>query len=146
MSLRSLCLLIMLMALAIITACDLTEPQSNETLVREQLSAFERAFNTKDPAAMMDLVHHGYLHNNLNYWNFNQIWQDRMAQYALLEIREISIVFSGDYATASMRLDFIDPEGGQSYLEPQTNGDISYFYFTGSIWKICGKDYYPGRK
>lgn len=132
-----------LIFLMLLTACDITEPQDNETLVQEQLAAFSRAFNTKDPAAMMELVQPGYLHNNQNYWNFNQIWQDRMAQYALLEIRDISVVFSGDYATVSMRLDFIEPDGGLSYLEPQTNGDISYFYFTGSTWKICGRDYSP---
>lgn len=139
--LRHWCLFGLLAFLLMVTACDVTEPQDNDTLVQEQLASFERAFNLKDPAAMMELVHPGYLHGNMNYWNFNQIWQDRMAQYALLEIRDISVVFVGDYATVSMRLDFIDPDGNQSYLEPQTFGDISYFYYTGSTWKICGRDY-----
>jgi len=76
-------------------------------------------------------------------WNFRELWQDRMGQYALLDISAIQLTFNGDYATVKMVLDFTDPEGNLTLNEPWDSGDLSYFYYNGNSWVICGNQFVP---
>ncbi|HRY83985.1 MAG TPA: hypothetical protein P5533_05060 [Candidatus Cloacimonadota bacterium] len=92
---------------------------------------------------ILDLVHEDYLHNGMTKWNFRELWQDRMGQYALLDISAIQLTFNGDYATVKMVLDFTDPEGNLTLNEPWDSGDLSYFYYNGNSWVICGNQFVP---
>ncbi|PKN76173.1 MAG: hypothetical protein CVU49_02055 [Candidatus Cloacimonetes bacterium HGW-Cloacimonetes-2] len=135
----------LLILLLLLTACGVTEPEDNaQTEIRSILDdiAYAASF-TKDINVIMQNVDNDYLHNGMNSWSLRNLWQDRLARYALLEISNIIFYINGDYARISMRMEFIDPEGGLILEEPLDSGDISYFAYNGQRWVICGKDRVP---
>ena len=134
----------LLLTLLLISSCTLTEPNySPENQIKNSLYDISRWFDNKNLNPILDLVHEDYLHNGMTKWNFRELWQDRMGQYALLDISAIQLTFNGDYATVKMVLDFTDPEGNLTLNEPWDSGDLSYFYYNGNSWVICGNQFVP---
>lgn len=87
---------------------------------------------------IMEHVHQDYYHKGIYAYQLRELWLDRRAQYELLEISVINIDIVGDYATAFMRLTFTTADGTLSYLDPETNGDASYFFYDAGAWKLYG--------
>lgn len=137
-----ICLLLAMGALGL-SSCDITNPEQNaKAEILELLEDIEHYFNYKEIAPILAMLDPEYQHNGMGTWQFRNLWEGRMATWLLLEISEVSVEIDGDYATASMRLKFINPEGEYLLYEPQSSGDISYFFYDGYRWKICGNEYY----
>ena len=139
---RHLSLIILLLLLA---SCKLTKPEySTENQIKNTLYGISNSFNNKDLAPIMNAVHEDYSHNGMIKWNLRELWLDRMARYSLLEINVVQITFNGDYyATVTMVMDFQDAAGNLVLNEPWDSGDISYFYYNGRSWVICGNQFVP---
>lgn len=134
-------LLLPLLLLALLAAsCGLaSSPQElDEGQIKDILYDIESKFNANDIDGLMDHVHSDYYHNSMYGHQLRLRWLDLRARYELLDITDLEVEVEADFATAGMRLTFHSATGDLSYLEPDSVGDISYFYYDDGVWQIIG--------
>ncbi len=135
--------ILLLPFLLLLAACGISSPeQIGEREIEDILYEISQHYNRGDVNGIMAHTSIDYRHDGMQRMQLRQLWLDRMGRYPLLEISEVKVAFSGDYATASFRMSLISSEGTVVSEEPEDNGDLSYFYHDGVAWKLHGNQEY----
>jgi hypothetical protein len=130
--------LLITVLMLILSGCDWTNPDQSETEIRNIVYDVEHDFNWNDIDGIMEHVHPDYLHNGMHSMQLRNAWLNRKADYDLLSCDVDSVLIQGDYATVYMTLTFQNSHGNYAYHEPESFGDISYFYYDQDSWRIYG--------
>lgn len=135
-----------LLALALIllsAGCNrTTSPYYDEDRINDMFYQLERAFNDHDIDAFMQYFHYDYLHKGQTRWLIEQVWQNRMGEYLLIDFQDIEIVVEGDEAIVYFTMKLQNQQETVYTLEPEANGDISYFIYDSYDWYIFGNQRY----
>ncbi len=118
---------------------DTSSPQdADEMEIEEILEDIRYNFNN-DFLDLIMLHYHPSFHHNFDYkYDEELIWEQRLIDYDIMEFQNLQIEFtSTNQATASFTLYFDD----DVFFEPEDHGDLSYFYYDDSEWKICGNNF-----
>jgi hypothetical protein len=119
-------------------SCDVSSPEdADKAEILDILDAIKVSFNQFDLDGIMENYHPDFLHNTDNYIFEENVWQERIAQYYLIDFLDIEIELHYNFATVSftMKLD------EDIFNEPEDHGDVSYFYRELVGWKICGNEF-----
>jgi hypothetical protein len=119
-------------------SCDVSSPEdADKAEILDILDAIKVSFNQFDLDGIMENYHPDFLHNTDNYIFEENVWQERIAQYYLIDFLDIEIELHYNFATVSftMKLD------EDIFNEPEDHGDVSYFYREFEGWKICGNEF-----
>ena len=111
-------------------SCDVSSPkEADKTEILDILDSIKDSFNQVDMPGIMQNYHPDFWHNTDSYAFEEIVWQDRLAQYYLIDFSEITIDLQGGFATANFIMTLYDDKGGSVVSqEPDDHGDISYFY------------------
>ena len=122
-------------------SCNLNSNDDNvqRSRISDVLYRIEDAFNQRNNNAIMQHYHQDFLHNGMNHNGQSFIWSDRMTLYNILDIEIVSIELDGYLALVRMKLSYSDRETKYPpFFEPETSGDLSYFFHERGEWKIYG--------
>jgi len=135
-------LITVLLLAVLLFSCDVSSPKdADKAEIRDILDSIRDSFNQFDQDGIMQHYHPDFWHNTNNYVFEEIVWQERLAQYYLIDFSEITIDTQGDFATANFIMTLYDESGSVVSQEPDDNGDISYFYRELGSWKICGNEF-----
>ena len=115
-----------------------------KSLIRDTLLEIERAFNNKDLDGIMKYYHPDFLHNGAILLDQKWEWQSRFNAYTLIEFDIRDIQINNDEAIVWMTINYYDRVNSTpalTVIEPETIGDLSYFYHTTRQWTILGNQY-----
>ncbi len=111
----------------------------NKSLITEMLEDIRIAFILADLNAIMSHYHSDYFHNGDFFADEEVKWESRLIEYSEIDITDLDIDISGNFAVASFNLDLISENGSSLYQEPSAeNGDLSYLYYENGEWQIFG--------
>jgi len=138
-----LLLLFYLLLSAIFASClsKSNDEKIQKSLIRDIIMEIETAFNRKDLDGIMKHYHVDYLHFGKDFQNQKWEWQSRINDYARIEFDLRNIILSNDYAIVEMIIYYYDRDSiTPSFYtyEPQTSGDLSYFFYNFREWVIFG--------
>lgn len=119
-----------------------TSPYYDEDRIDHILYNLKRAFNDHDIDAFMQYFHYDYLHKGQSRWLIEQVWLNRMGEYLLIDFQDIEIEVDGDEAIVYFTMKLQNQQETVYTLEPEANGDISYFFYDGYDWRIYGNQRY----
>jgi hypothetical protein len=131
-------LITILLFTVLLFSCDVSSPEdADKAEIRDILDSIKDSFNQVDLPGIMQNYHPDFLHNTDNYTFEEIVWEERLAQYYLLDFEDIEIELHDNFATVSftMKLD------EDVFNEPEDHGDVSYFYREFEGWKICGNEF-----
>lgn len=128
--------------LLIISCSDTTSSEDISKMeILDILDEIESAFTFSDIESIMENYHHNFSHlANDSFYNFGSetiVWESRINSYSNIDFLEIDIQINGDTAIASFQFHLDD----EIFPEPETYGDISYFYNSINGWVICGNNF-----
>lgn len=132
---RSISILILVVLLF---SCDVSSPEdADKAEILDILDAIKDSFHQIDLDGIMQNYYINFLHNTDNYTFEENVWQERLNQYFLIDFLDIKIELNDNFATANftMKLD------EDVFNEPEDHGDVSYFYRELGSWKICGNEF-----
>ena len=131
--------LILIFFLAVIIfSCDVSSPDdADKAEILDILDSIKDSFHQIDLSGIMQNYHPDFLHNTNNYVFEENIWQERLNQYFLIDFLDIEIELQYNFATVS----FIMKLDEDVFNEPEDHGDVSYFYREFDGWKICGNEF-----
>ncbi len=132
--------------LLLLMSCDVSSPEdATEMQIKDILYEIGKNYNWGNVAAIMEYVSVDYRHNGMQRMQLEQLWLDRMARYPLMEIKDLRLEISSDYAVAHFTLSLVSSSQTKISQEPGENGDLSYFYHDGYSWKLHGNQEYIKR-
>jgi hypothetical protein len=125
--------------LLFLTSCDTTSPEElDKNEILDILDSIQSNFNFDDLDDIMQYYHPQFSHNGDDFeWERDTIWITRLNDYDNLLFENIEINLNGNYATAHFLMHLDDT----ITIEPDDNGDISYFYRELGSWKLCGTSF-----
>ncbi|MBN1949089.1 MAG: hypothetical protein JW784_05055 [Candidatus Cloacimonetes bacterium] len=132
---------VLTLLLLLVSCSDLTEAGMNdEEQIIAVLENIRLAFNLSDEAAILAEYHPEFLHNGYSLEEEQQLWDSRLNNYVEMSYSDMSVNFSAsNFACVTFILQLLSPDGIDFWQEPSTeNGDLSYFYKSGTGWKIYG--------
>jgi hypothetical protein len=130
---------ILLAAVFLLTGCPhATSADYDESRINSILYDVETAFNNHDIDALMLPFYYNYLHNGMVLWEVREVWLDRMSTYQLMDLQNINITVVDDKATVTFTMKLQNSTETIYTEEPASNGDLSYFFYDGSDWYVCG--------
>lgn len=137
---KSLVLLLTLVSLLILLgSCKSSDPDTiAQNEIRDILYDISTDFNMQNIEGIMDHLHEEYLHKSMISWGFNDLWNDRMTQFNLLEIEVLYIELMDNKAIVHSTNTFISPTHEEILSEPEESGDISYFIRDDGMWLLYG--------
>lgn len=115
---------------------------SSEKEIEDILYQVSQNYNWGNVDAIMAHASLDYRHQGMQRMQLRQLWLDRMAEYPLMEISELKVYLSSDYAVAHFKLSLISSSQTKISQEPEEHGDLSYFYHDGYSWKLYGNQEY----
>ena len=128
-----LCLFLLLFS------CGISDPDTAaERDIRDLIYELGRDFNWNNIDGIMGKMHPEYRHKGMYQMQLRQLWLDRLAQYSLMETSISRVEINGDYAIVFLQATFSSPSGSLTFIEPEDNGDYSYFYYDRGKWWIYG--------
>jgi len=137
-SYRLLVLVCVLSGFMFFSCQDTTSSSYDETRLNEIMYNIKSAFNDHDIDALMQYYDSAYLHDGQSKWEIREVWLDRMAQYLLIDFQSIEVDVQNDRAMVIFRMKLTNATSVVYSDEPQTNGDLSYFSYDNSDWKVFG--------
>jgi len=134
--------LILLLLLFMAASCEISDPDATIRMeIDSILYDIRTGFHQNDIERIMHHVHWEYRHDGMNYYQYRELWQDRMGVWSTFDFENLSINVNGDMLTASFTLRLSNAAGSAVYNEPEDNGDTSYFLYDGNTWKIIGNQH-----
>ncbi len=119
-------------------SCDVSSPEdADKAEILGVLDAIKDSFNQIDLDGIMQNYHPDFLHNTDNFTFEENVWQERINQYFLIDFLDIEIELHDNFSTVS----FIMKLDEDVFNEPVDHGDVSYFYREFEGWKICGNEF-----
>lgn len=131
-------LAVMIIGLLALLSCDAQTQSQDKAEIENIIYDISRDFNWNDIPGIVAYLHPDYRHNGMQGMQFRELWLNRKTTYELLDFVIHDIAISGDYAIVSMQLSFQTSGEDLVYEEPQTSGDISYFYYDQGEWQLYG--------
>ena len=134
--------IIILLALSLPLLSCLTN-HSDETIqksiISDKLQRISESFFRLNSEAIMNLYHPDFLHNGVAFSSQKFVWESRMIYYYMMDIEVISIEIVDDYALARLKVYYYDRQNKQGpFIEPEHNGDFSFFVYDKGDWWIFG--------
>ncbi|MBM4403503.1 MAG: hypothetical protein FJ042_03840 [Candidatus Cloacimonetes bacterium] len=134
--------LIILTLALILTSCEVSDP---DAAIRMEISNILYEIRTgviqNDIGRIMLYVDWDYLHFGMRYFQYRELWLDRMGVWTSVTFDNLSVRVNGDQVVASFIMRLTNAAGTTSSFEPDTNGDTSYFLYDGSSWKLIGNQH-----
>ncbi|MCK4357466.1 MAG: PEGA domain-containing protein [Candidatus Cloacimonetes bacterium] len=97
------------------------------------------AYNSQNVDAIMSFYDGDFLHNNNNYYNERDIWEDRLddpdMKYAY--VSNINVTINGNYAYVTFSLSI-----GSIYVPSYEYDDVAYLRKRSGFWKVYGNQNY----
>ncbi len=136
---------LLLLALLISSSCNLTPNGEDEREIRDIIYNISRDFCWNDVNGIMEYVHPDYRHRGMYDDQLRTLWLERRAEYELLQCQVSHIDFEVNYATVHMEMTFQSSTATLNYLEPETNGDASFFYKENGQWQLYGNQLWSSK-
>lgn len=132
------CITALLLILLLSFACTFDSENQDEKEIRDIIYDISRDFNWNDLGGIMEYVHPNFLHNGMYGFELEQLWQNRKAQYQLLTCQITDVEIDGDFATVFMTMTYESSTATDTFIEPTTHGDASYFHYDAGSWQLFG--------
>ncbi|MBT3169548.1 MAG: hypothetical protein HN952_05685 [Candidatus Cloacimonetes bacterium] len=122
--------------LIILFSCETSSPQDVlEMEIMDIYDTIKESFLVGDLERIMQFYHTDFQHDNDDYDGELTVWQLRRINHETIDFSDIEFGVYDNFVEVSFTLHLDD----ESFVEPETFGDISFFYFTSqNEWKICG--------
>ena len=124
----------------LILSCDVSTPEeAGQAALENALDELELAFNLHHIDEIMVYYSPDYLHNGDDKDDVQLDWEIRLNDYQEMVLDDIVIELNDDRATISFIRRFYD--NGQMVkvlVDPDDNGDMSYWKQEFDEWKIVG--------
>lgn len=134
-------LAVLIIPLLLLSAsCGISSPKdADKREIQDILYEISQDYNWGDIEAMLAHTSIDYRHDGMQRMQLRQLWLDRMGRYPLMEITDVKVSLDGEnYAVAGFRMILISSSETDISVEPEDNGDLSYFYHDGYQWKLHG--------
>ena len=136
-------IIILFLSILILNSCIFSDKESiDKAQILDILKQIEYSFNQFDLEPIMKNYHPDFFHRGKTFYNEESVWIDRKVLYLNLLIDDIKITLDHNFAIVRMKVYFWEyhNEIPIQFIEPEINGDMSYFYFDDYIgeWKIFG--------
>ena len=118
-----------------------TSPHFSEERINNILYNMKKAYNDFDIDTFMQYFHYDYLHNGFNRWMIEQLWLNRMGEYQSIDFQNIIIEVDYNRAIVYFTMQLQNQYETVYTVEPQANGDISYFVFDNYDWRVFGNQH-----
>ncbi|HOE92029.1 MAG TPA: hypothetical protein PLV22_08640 [Candidatus Cloacimonadota bacterium] len=137
-------ILFLLLTLLFLNSC-LTE-LSNEDIAKSQINNvllnIKDGFNELDIAKIMYEYDNDFLHKGKYKFEEKFIWQDRMTAFTYLDISDVHIEIDEDFAVVYFLATYSKYGNQTHFIEPDENGDMSFFRKINGQWKVYGNRQY----
>lgn len=130
--------MLLLLVLPLLLSCQSSSLSQEENEIRNIIYDISHDFSWNDIQCIVDHLHPDYRHNGMQSLQFRELWLNRRASFDLLDCDISGVEIQGDYATVHLRLDFQSATDDLSYDDPQTSGDISFFFYDRGAWQLYG--------
>ena len=133
-------LLISIMAFSLFSCLSKYEDEDvQRSRIADRLQHILEGFNRLDSDMIMTNYHPDFYHYGTDIYTQQFIWLERTITYSSMEIKILSIEILEDYAVARFMVSYKDHANEYGpYLEPEFNGDFSYFYYDKGEWLVYG--------
>ena len=137
-------LVILIIVLFYIQSCNITTSVNEHTQyeIKDILSKIEVDFNFGDIDSLTVFISHNFSHKGRDYNQEIGFWNDLFYQYTNISIKNIEVQrFSYEKAKAVFDLTLSNNTETIELHEPSDDfGDLSFFIYENSKWKLIGKD------
>ncbi len=135
--------LILMLLLFMVASCEVSDPDAAIRMeIDNILYDIRSGLIQNDIGKIMLHVDWDYLHFGMRYYQYRELWLDRMGTWTSVSFDNLSVKVNGDHVTASFIMRLSNAAQTLSTYEPETNGDTSYFLYDGSTWKIIGNQHH----
>lgn len=133
---------ICLLFLFLLAGCkDSTSNNYDETRINEIMYNIKSAYNDNDIDALMQYFHTDYLHNGQSRWEIKEVWLNRKAEFPIIDFQNTELSIHDDIAVVSFRMKLSKSTEDVYSDEPADHGDLSYFIYDNSDWKVYGNQH-----
>jgi len=129
---------LLLLSSLFLASCESDPTAADEYEIRNIIYDISRDFSWGEINGIMAHVHPDFRHKGMYSAELLQLWQNRRAQYELLDCDVSDVEINYDRATVFMTMTFQSAGATYSYSEPETSGDASYFFYDGGSWQLYG--------
>ncbi len=131
--------LLILLLLVALFSCETSSPEDIiEMEIWDIYDTMKEAFLVGDLDGIMQFYHTDFQHENDDYDRELIVWELRMINHETIDFSELEFVIYDNFVEVSFMLKLDD----EIFTEPETFGDISFFYLTlQDEWKICGNNF-----
>ncbi len=134
--------LILMLLLLLAASCEVSDPDAAIRMeIDNILYDIRIGLIQNDIGRIMLHVDGDYLHFGMRFYQYRELWLDRMGIWTSVSFDNLSVKVNGDQVTASFIMRLSNAAQTLSTYEPETNGDTSYFLYDGSSWKIIGNQH-----
>ncbi|HQC58882.1 MAG TPA: hypothetical protein PK707_04525 [Candidatus Syntrophosphaera thermopropionivorans] len=130
--------ILLLLIIISLCACDTNSTKPDEEEIRNIIYDISRDFCWNDINGIMEYVHKDFRHNGMYRDELRLLWNERRNKYQLLQCDISQIYIHNEYATVFMTMTYQSATETVTFLEPDTFGDASYYYFDKGRWQIYG--------
>ncbi len=129
----------LLLAALLLAGCLATTNSVNdEAEINTVLYKVKQAFINHDINTFMLCFHSDYLHEGMPLWQVRALWQDRMAEFLLIDFQNVRIEVEDYEAVVSFTMKLQKANTTVYSEEPADHGDLSYFIYDNNKWSVYG--------
>ena len=141
---KRLIFIFILSILFFVTSCTGDDDNVQKSIIRDILQEIQISFFQKDSVEqIMRFYHPDFYHKGNNFYAEQAIWEDRLVRINRIEIEIVDIDIKNDYALAYLKITEFDYQGHpiRTYIDHETEGDLSYFFHDFRDWKLIGNQF-----
>ena len=130
---------IILISLIFLTSCSGSNKNIERSIIRDILQDIQISFNQRELDKILSYYHPDFFHKGKNIYAITNDWQHYLNTYLELNIEIIDIDIRDYEAIARIKITWKDQNTTYpTYIDPETKGEMSYFYLEQRDWKIIG--------
>ena len=130
---------ILLLSLIFLASCSGSDKNIEFSIIRDILQDIQISFNQRELDKILSYYHPDFLHKGKNIYAITNDWQHYMNTYLELNIEIIDLDIRDYEAIARIKITWKDQNHTYPpYIDPETRGEMSYFYKEHRDWKIIG--------
>ena len=130
---------IVILSLLLLISCNGSKKNIEQSIIRDILQDIQISFNQRELDKILSYYHLDFFHKGRDIYAITNDWQHYLNIYLELNIEIIDIDIRDYEAIARIKVTWKDQNTTYpTYIDPETKGEMSYFYLDQRDWKIIG--------
>ena len=115
------------------------DENAQKSMISDRLFRVQEAFNMSNWDSIMLNYHPDFYHFGRDYHTQTIVWREKMALYNRMDFEILNIDLFDEFAEVRFLLYYYDNTSVHGpFVEPDTFGDMSYFFYDRGDWLIYG--------